>query len=168
MTDFLPGYRNSVHRFIAAKKIHAETPRNLKRRAKDRVKLARSQIYRDDGTQTCREESAVVIEAQKRKAIPVAYVSDSSSGTKTLNIEERLVTWRSYFFPPSRKPADGRFILLSRLSKLYIAVLNPVNYLKNYFIVIFEIYYTLYFLHYLIYLYLQLKDLNIYFSLLYK
>lgn len=55
-----------------------------------------------------REESAVVIEAQKRKAIPVAYVSDSSSGTKTLNIEERLVTWRSYFFPAQENllPAD--------------------------------------------------------------
>lgn len=71
-----------------------------------------------------REESAVVIEAQKRKAIPVAYVSDSSSGTKTLNIEERLVTWRSYFFPSSRKPAAGRFILLSKISKLHVAILN--------------------------------------------
>lgn len=77
----------------------------------------RSRIFRDDGTQTCREESAVVIVAQKRKAIPVAYVSDSSSGTKTLNIEERLVTWRSYsfFLSPSplsrRKPSAGRFIL---------------------------------------------------------
>ena len=63
----------------------------------------RSRISRDDGTQTCHEESAVVIEAQKRKVIPVAYVSDSSSGTKTLNIEERLVTERSYFFSSSRK-----------------------------------------------------------------
>jgi len=72
--------------------LRRETPRYLKRRVKGRVKLARSRISRDDGTQTCREESAVVIETQKRKAIPVAYVSDSSSGTKTLNIEERLVT----------------------------------------------------------------------------
>lgn len=72
----------------------------------------------------CREESAVVIEAQKRKAIPVAYVSDSSSGTKTLNIEERLVILGEAIFPPSRKPAAGRFILLSRLSKLHVVILN--------------------------------------------
>jgi len=96
---------------LRKKKVRAEAPRNLKRRVKRRVKLARSRILRDDGTQTYREESAVVIGVQKRKAIPVAYVSDSSSGTKTLNIEERLVTWRSYF-SPSRKLAAGRFIFL--------------------------------------------------------
>lgn len=119
MIDFLPGYEDSA--FYHCEKIFTEIPRNLKSRVKARMKLARSRISRDDGTQTCREESAVVIEAQKRKAIPVAYVSDSSSGTKTLNIEERLVTWRSYFLPfPSRKPTAGRFIFLSKLPKLML------------------------------------------------
>lgn len=56
-----------VYNFIAARKTRSETLRNLKRRTKGRVKLVRSRIFRDDGTQTCREESAVVIEAQKRK-----------------------------------------------------------------------------------------------------
>lgn len=79
----------------------ARSPRNLKRRTTIGRNWWRSRIFRDDGThRLCREESAVVSAAQKWKAIPVAYVSDSSSGTKTLNIEERLVTWRSYFFPP--------------------------------------------------------------------
>lgn len=91
------GEYEDAYNFV--KKMRTEAPRNLKRRVNGRrVKSARSRIFRDDGTQTCCEESAVVIGAQKRKAIPVAYVSDSSSGTKTLNIEERLVTWRSYFF----------------------------------------------------------------------
>lgn len=102
LTRYIPSrkYRDDAHHLSPRRKeVCAEAPRNLKRRVKRRVKLARSRILRDDGTQTYREESAVVIGAQKRKAIPVAYVSDSSSGTKTLNIEERLVTWRSYFFP---------------------------------------------------------------------
>jgi len=118
-----------AHRFLAARRA-----RNSRRTTTGRVKQGEtrpgSRIFRDDGTQTCREESAVVTGAQKRKAIPVAYVSDSSSGTRTLNIEERLVTWRSYFLPFSHpsptsrdgKSTAGRFIslgfLLTGLAKL--------------------------------------------------
>lgn len=87
----------------------------------------RSRIFRDDGTQTCREESAVVIRAQKRKAIPVAYVSDSSSGTKTLNIEERLVTRSAAIFSSTSGERQRESLPLEDLFFLNFSRGRPLN-----------------------------------------
>lgn len=162
-----------IYNFIAARKTRSETLRNLKRRTKGRVKLVRSRIFRDDGTQTCREESAVVIEAQKRKqyllhtsVIPLLARKLWILKNASLLGEAIFSSFRRNHFFFTRKIYSLRILSDERLPKCFFDCCRKFCIiLKIFFSSFYQIhsvwklyiyiYYSL--LLYMLYLYLELK-----------